>query len=140
MNLDYFDIIFETQVHWATILVIGTAVTCLLIWSSSYKAKGTLWRLLTLASILLTIFNPVLISNERQLRKDIVILAVDKTKSQEIDSRKETQKKILLKIRQRLVSKDNLDVKILKINDELNANLKKKINKGSLFFGQLKKT
>ena len=139
MNLDQFDVIFEREPHWAVILIIGAVIIVFLIWNARYKAKGTLWRLLALASITLAVFNPILISNERQLRKDIIILAVDRTKSQGINDRKEIQDEILFKVRQKLISQKNLDTKILEINEEPKLDPSETINEGSLFFGKLKK-
>jgi len=84
---DAIDITFGPLLPWPAIAVLAaTAILLagLVLWR---RARGGWWRTLALALLVLALANPSIVAERREPRSDVVVVAVDRTASQEIGER-----------------------------------------------------
>ncbi|MBH69074.1 MAG: hypothetical protein CMM58_12020 [Rhodospirillaceae bacterium] len=137
MSLNNIEIIFQPYLSWS-IMITFSIVSLLAILSLGYQiGKGVIWRGCAIGSILLVLANPLLISNASKLKKNLVVVAVDRTGSQQLQGRKKNLEDILSKLVKRLNTKQNLKVEIVDIRDTSDLNQEVLYNNGTLLFGQL---
>jgi hypothetical protein len=77
------------------------------------RARGTLLRILTLASLLLALVNPSLVSERREPKPDVAVVMVDQTPSMQIGDRGKQVQGALDQITQRLAQMPGLDVRVV---------------------------
>ncbi|MEQ9331888.1 hypothetical protein [Thalassobaculum sp.] len=84
---DAIDIAFGPLLPWPAIAVLAAAAALLaglVLWR---RARGGWWRTLALALLVLALANPSIVAERREPRSDVVVVAVDRSASQEIGER-----------------------------------------------------
>ena len=137
MSLNNIEIIFQPYFPWSVIATFSI-IALLAIFGFGYLVgKGVIWRGCAIVSILLILINPLLISKTGELKKDIVVVVVDRSKSQQLPARKTNQEAILAKLVKKLGSKQNLKVDIIDIRNKPKATHETMSTDGTLLFDRL---
>ncbi len=98
---------------WLLALLIGAAVVLLGfgIWR---RAPGLGWRGLALAALLAALVNPSLIEERRVPRRDVAIVIVDDSPSQNIGHRRQASAAALAAIKEKLGHEPDLDLRVIR--------------------------
>ena len=87
------------------------------------KASGNLFRFLFMFIIVLSLTNPVIISENRESIPDTVAVLLDLSPSQNINNRKENALKTYDNIKKQLEKKDNIEVRYKTVKGEKGTNI-----------------
>jgi hypothetical protein len=110
---------FAPLFPWTALAVLAAVAVLALLPGLWAQARGTGFRLLAAAAILLTLANPSLVEEEREPLKDVAAVVVDDTPSQSVGTRRDQMNEALLAIRERLgVHEDTLEVRVLTLRHE----------------------
>ena len=90
--------------------VLALAVTALGFWQ---RRSGTFLRAIGLALILLALFDPALVREDKQPLKDVVAVVVDQSGSQTIGERQKQTEKAESELVKRLKALGNIDVRVI---------------------------
>jgi len=81
------------------------------------RARGVLWRLLALAVLAVALLNPSLVNEKREPIKDVAIVVVDDSPSQNIGDRRARAERALNDLTDKLKRFDDLDVRVVRAGD-----------------------
>jgi len=81
------------------------------------RARGALWRLLALAVLALALVNPSLVHQKREPIKDVAVVVVDQSPSQNIGERKAHAERAAGEITDKLKRFDDLEVRVVRAGD-----------------------
>jgi len=100
-------------------------ILCLILTFINFKLKasGSLFRFLFMFIIILSLFNPVIISENRESIPDTVAVLLDLSPSQNINNRKENALKTYDNIKKQLEKKDDIEVRYKTIKGEKGTNI-----------------
>ncbi len=79
------------------------------------RARGALWRAAAMAVLAAALLNPSLIEEERNPRKDVAVVVVDQTKSQEIGERRAQSEAALSALEAKLEEFDDLELRVVRV-------------------------
>jgi hypothetical protein len=85
--------------------------------------RGWLLRVLVLLVLVAALANPQAVREERQTQRDIAVLAVDRSSSQDVGDRRGQTDAALAMVREQLSRFDDLDVRIIEVSDRLEDGL-----------------
>jgi len=112
-------IAFAPLFPWAVLAVLAALTVLALLPGLLVQARGTAYRFLAAAAILLTLANPSLVEEEREPLKDVAAVVVDDTPSQSVGARRAQMEEALKSVRERLAAdEDNLEVRVLTLRHE----------------------
>ena len=97
------------------------------------RARGSIIRALTGATLALAIFNPSLVREDRETLPDIAVLLVDKSQSQTIGERAALTDTATMELRKRLSAAPNLEVREVEVRSGITAS-----DEGTLAFKALR--
>src|SRR6185437_1763674 len=98
---------------WAIAALAGAAVLVLAL-GLRRRARGTAWRALALAMLLAILVNPSLIEEKRSPVRDVAVVVVDDSPSQQIGQRKQATEAALAALQGRLGHLRDLDIRIIR--------------------------
>jgi hypothetical protein len=98
---------------WAIGALAGAALLILALglWR---RASGLLWRIAALAMLLIILINPSLVEEHRSPLRDIAIVVIDESPSQQIGDRQQASEKALAALTERLERERDLDVRVIR--------------------------
>src|SRR6202521_205030 len=97
---------------WAIAALAGAAVLVLAVgvWR---RARGIVWRGAALAMLLAILVNPSLVEEKRSPLRDVAVVVVDESPSQEIGHRQEASEAALAALTERLRHEPDLDLRVI---------------------------
>ncbi len=97
---------------WAVAVLAGLAALALAygVWR---RARGTAWRAVALAMLVAILINPSLVQEKRSPLRDVAVVVVDDSPSQQIGNRREQTAAALARLTERLGHEPDLDVRIV---------------------------
>src|SRR5215208_8411387 len=98
---------------WAVALLAGIALLVLAI-GAWRRARGLFWRFAALAMLLTILVNPSLVEENRAPLRDVAIIVLDESASQNIGERREASERALAALSERLGRERDLDVRIVR--------------------------
>jgi len=107
---DAVDLAFGPLVPWPLIAVLGALALAIAGVALARRARGAWWRALALGLLVLALANPSLVAERREPRADVVVVAVDRTASQEIGERPDRTDAALAELDARLARLTDLSV------------------------------
>jgi hypothetical protein len=113
MTLAGYSIATSPLLPWAAILAFAAAAALLLAFGAWRRARGTLWRLLAFALLLLVLTNPSLVEEQRQPQHDVAVVVVDDSPSMRIGERRHYAEEALRQVTDRLHQFHDLDVRVV---------------------------
>ncbi|MBT3306514.1 MAG: hypothetical protein HN377_08520, partial [Alphaproteobacteria bacterium] len=78
--------------------------------------RGWLFRVLVLVVLVVALANPQAVREEHQSQRDIAVIAVDRSASQEVGDRRAQTDAALASVRKQLSGVDNLDLRIVEVS------------------------
>lgn len=87
--------------------------------------RGWLLRVFVLVVLVAALANPQAVREERQPQRDIAVLAIDRSASQEVGDRRGETDAALAVVREQLSRFDDLDVRVIEVSDGLEDGFKK---------------
>lgn len=110
------NIAFDPLIPWAVIAAGGAVALIMVALSLRARARGTLWRVVVLATLLAALANPLLVQEERRFLPDIALVVVDKSDSQSIGQRPQQLEAARANLMRRLSQLDRLEVREVTLN------------------------
>ena len=98
---------------WAIAALAGIAVLVLAI-GAWRRARGLFWRVAALAMLLTILVNPSLVEEKRAPLRDVAVIVLDESASQQIGERREASERALAALSERLGRERDLDVRIVR--------------------------
>ena len=102
---------------WPLIAAAGFAALILLGFGAWRRARGTVWRALALAILLLALADPSLVEELRQPQKDVALIVKDISGSQAIGDRTAAAAADVQYLQQKLAAYPDLDVRVIDAGD-----------------------
>src|SRR5579862_7909418 len=99
---------------WWMIALLGLAAALMLAPGIWRRARGIAWRGAALAMLLAILVNPSLIEEKHSPLKDVAVVVVDESPSQEIGHRKEATEAALAALTERLGHEPDLDLRVIR--------------------------
>ncbi|EDP64118.1 hypothetical protein BAL199_05969 [alpha proteobacterium BAL199] len=87
MTPDAINVTFGPLVPWPVVVALGLIALAAAGYVLARRARGGWWRAGALALLVLALANPSIVAERREPRPDVVVVAVDRTASQEIGER-----------------------------------------------------
>ncbi|MGH7054921.1 MAG: hypothetical protein ACREFA_14050 [Stellaceae bacterium] len=104
---------------WPALAALAVAAILVLALGLLRRAGGLWWRALALAILFAALVNPSLIIEKRRPQRDVAIVVVDQSPSnQEIGHRRQVTEKALATLQRRLAHMPDLDVRIIRTGAE----------------------
>jgi uncharacterized membrane protein len=113
MNIGAYTIALAPLLPWLAIAVLGVAAIAVLALGAWRRARGILWRIAATALIFGTLVNPSLVIEQRAPLRDIAIVVVDDSPSQQIGDRAKVTAAALDGVMQRLKQEPDLDIRVV---------------------------
>ncbi len=98
---------------WLAIAAFGAAAALVLIYGAVMRARGTAWRVLAVAALLLILVDPSLVEEQRQPQHDVAAVVVDDSPSMRIGDRRKIADQTLDEVTKKLARLKDLDVRIV---------------------------
>lgn len=115
MMPDAIRVVFDPALDPPWLIALGLVALVPVIWGLYQRARGMLWRGLGLLVLLAILANPTLIAEERAPKGDIVVLAVDRSPSQEIGDRAATTDKAVEHVRASLEAMKDVELREISV-------------------------
>jgi hypothetical protein len=109
-----FTVAFAPLVPWAVLIALGGLTLAALAFTLARRARGVGWRLLAAAALWLTLANPSLVNEKRELRKDVGIVVVDESASQTIGNRKAQTEAALARVTEQAKQNPDLELRVVR--------------------------
>jgi|HubBroStandDraft_1064217.scaffolds.fasta_scaffold00083_45 hypothetical protein len=104
-------------VPWPLLAVAAIVTLAILGYGAWRRARGTLWRLAAIATVLLALADPSLVEEQRQPEKDVALIVEDVSASQAIGDRAATAEADLRYLQQKLAAYPDLEVRTIEAGD-----------------------
>lgn len=114
-------IAFSPLVPWAVLLILALPALAGLGFGLVRRARGTLLRALALAVLFLALLNPALVQEEREPIKDVAVIVVDQSPSQNVGERRARAERALEDLQRKLARYDDLEVRVVRTADAAGA-------------------
>ncbi|MEJ0067544.1 MAG: hypothetical protein WDO24_00950 [Pseudomonadota bacterium] len=105
---------FAPLIPWLALIVLGALTLAALGFTLLRRARGVGWRLLAAAALWLTLANPSLINERRELRKDVGVVIVDESASQTIGDRKAQTEAALARLVEQAKQNPDLELRVVR--------------------------
>ncbi|MGQ9371862.1 hypothetical protein [Azospirillum sp. ST 5-10] len=112
--VDATSIALDPLLPWAVLAVLFGAAALVLLLGLVRRARGVAWRILAFAVLALALLNPSLVHEEREPIKDVAVVVVDESPSQNIGDRKARAERALADLTARLERFDDLEVRVVR--------------------------
>ncbi|HEX3881482.1 MAG TPA: hypothetical protein VHW66_02380 [Stellaceae bacterium] len=113
MNIGAYTIALAPLLPWLGIGILGAAAVLVLALGAWRRARGLGWRIAAVALIFGILVNPSLVIEQRSPLRDVAIVVVDDSPSQEIGDRGKTTAAALDAVTKRLARERDLDVRVV---------------------------
>src|SRR6266851_4383427 len=99
---------------WLAIAVLAAAAVLVLALGIWRRARGIFWRGAALAMLLLILVNPSLVEEKRSPLRDVAVVIVDESPSQNIGNRQHATEAALAALTERLGHERDLDLRVIR--------------------------
>ena len=110
-------ILFDPLLPWALLGPLLALALAVVLLALLRRARGTLLRLIAVAVLALALLNPSLVNEKREPIKDVAVVVVDASPSQNIGDRKARTERTLANLTDRLKAFDDLEVRVVRAGD-----------------------
>jgi uncharacterized membrane protein len=113
MNIGAYTIALAPLLPWLAIAILGAAAIAVLALGAWRRARGLTWRIAAVALIFGILVNPSLVIEQRSPLRDVAIVVVDDSPSQDIGDRAKVTAAALDSVMNRLKQEPDLDIRIV---------------------------
>lgn len=96
---------------WPALAALAAVALALVIWGLTRRGRGTAWRALALAAVLLVLANPQVVREARTPLSDVALLVIDDSASQDLGERPGRTAEAAAALRQHLADRPGLEVR-----------------------------
>jgi len=114
MSASAYTVAFAPFVPWWAIAALAGAAGLILALGLWRRARGVVWRGLAVAILLAILMNPALVEEKRTPQRDIAVIVVDDSPSQQIGDRAAASAAALKTLTDRLAGEADLDVRVIR--------------------------
>ncbi|HVC50864.1 MAG TPA: hypothetical protein VND87_02465 [Stellaceae bacterium] len=114
MSVGAYTVAFAPLLPWAAIAALAGAAALVLAFGAWRRARGIAWRIAALALIVGILANPSLVVEKRSPLRDVAIVVVDESPSQQIGDRAKVTEAALQTLLRRLKREPDLDIRIVR--------------------------
>ncbi|HVT53124.1 MAG TPA: hypothetical protein VHE77_16190, partial [Dongiaceae bacterium] len=113
VTIGAFSVALHPLLPWWMLAVLGGAYLALILFALARQARGTLWRVV--AGLLLTgaLLDPSLLEEQRAYQKDVAVVLVDRSPSQNLSNRAQETNAALAEVKRQLAAFPDLDVRVI---------------------------
>ena len=105
-------VLFSPVVPWPFAALLGLAAALMVCYGLARRANGSVWRALAFFVIVLSLFNPTLVSERRDVLPDVGVIVVDESASQSIGDRGELTARALSDLRENVAELADLEMRV----------------------------
>jgi len=114
MNLSAYTLAFAPLIPWRMIAVLAGVAMLIVAVGAWRRARGLYWRGAAIAILLAILVNPALVEEKRTPQRDVAIVVLDESPSQQIGDRAAVSEAALAAVRARLAEDHDLDVRVVR--------------------------
>jgi hypothetical protein len=114
MNFSAYTVAFAPLIPWQAIAVLAGAAVLILALGALRRTRGIYWRGATIVILLAVLANPALVEEKRTPERDVAIVVLDESPSQQIGDRTAASEAALATVRSRLAEDHDLDVRVVR--------------------------
>lgn len=118
MNAALTSVAFAPFIPWWALAALAVVSLVPVAFGLIQGARGTFWRGVMLALLLLALANPSLVEEQRRPQQDVALLVVDDSGSQTVGDRATQRDAAVETIQRELSELRDLDVRVLRVGDE----------------------
>jgi len=112
---------FSPLIPWELLIGLAAVTVLLLAFAVWRRAQGVGWRTLALVGALAALANPSLVEEQRTALRDVALVVVDDSLSQDVGDRRERTEQALTAIRERLDRDDSVDLRVVRAGTTANG-------------------
>ncbi len=113
MSASAYTLAFSPLIPWWAVAALGAAAVLILALGLWRRARGLAWRGLAAAILLAILVSPALLEEKRTPQRDIAVIVVDDSPSQQIGDRAVGSEVALKALSDRLINEPDLDVRVI---------------------------
>jgi len=98
---------------WAALIALGALYGALLIFAFARSARGTFWRVIAGLLLVFALLDPSLVEEQRNYQKDIAVVLVDRSPSQNLGNRARETNDALAEVQRQLALLPDLEVRVI---------------------------
>ncbi len=125
-------IAFSPILDWTWLYVFAAVGAALVVGGAFLRARGIVWRFLAVALAWLILANPSLVVENREGLRDVAVVIVDDSASQNLEERRKRSDEALEQVRQQIQRLGNVDLRIVRAGADGNED-------GTRLFGTLER-
>jgi hypothetical protein len=114
MSFSAYTIAFAPLIPWQALAALGGVAMLILALGGWRRARGLYWRGAAIALLLTILANPALVEEKRTPQRDVAVIVLDESPSQQIGDRAAVSEKALAAVTQRLAGERDLDVRVVR--------------------------
>jgi hypothetical protein len=114
MTASAYTIAFAPLISWWAVAALAGVAVLVLVLGLWRRARGVAWRGLAAAVLLAILVNPALVEEKRAAQRDIAVIVVDDSPSQQIGDRAAASEAALKALTDRLANEPDLDVRVVR--------------------------
>jgi hypothetical protein len=114
MSVAGWNIAFSPIVSWQWLYVLGGIGIALVVLGLVIRARGISWRFIAAAFVWLILANPSLVIEDRQGLRDVAVVVIDESASQDIEERRRRTEAALEHIRLSLSRLGDVDLRVVR--------------------------
>jgi len=114
MSFSAYTIAFAPLIPWWAVAALAGAALLILALGAWRRARGVAWRGAAAAILVLILVNPALIEEKRTPQRDVAVIVLDESPSQQIGDRAAASEAALKALTERLAKEPDLDVRVVR--------------------------
>jgi len=113
VSIGAFSVALHPLLPWWLLAALGGGYLALILFALARRARGTLWRVV--AGLLITgaLLDPSLLEEQRAYQKDVAVILVDRSPSQNLANRAQETSAALTEVKRQLAAFPDLDVRVI---------------------------
>jgi len=120
MNAFGWSIAFSPILEWTWLYVFAAIGAVLVLGGAVLRARGIVWRFLAVALAWLILANPSLVVENREGLRDVAVVVVDESGSQNLEERRRRTEEALEQVRQAVQRLGDVDLRIVRTGNDGN--------------------
>ena len=114
MSFSSFTVSFAPLIPWVAIAAFAVVAVGILALGAWRRGRGLLWRGAAVALLLAILANPALVQEKRTPQRDIAVVVLDESPSQDIGDRSAASAAALKSVQEQLAKDHDLDVRVVR--------------------------
>ena len=112
-TLGAFSVAINPLLPWPVLIGLGGVYGALILFALARRARGTTWRVVAGLLITFALLDPSLIEEQRAYQKDVAVVLVDRSPSQNLGNRAQETDAALAEVKRQLATFQDLDVRVI---------------------------